>query len=151
MSLHLDRIDAAPVIGNQLDYPLVTWMAVLVNVLNENLQDIENALFSPIIVLDTTQVVDLNNIYIPTNVAMTTFQMPAMCSVGDRVTIAGFGAGGWQLLNGAGQTIHAASVGGTATTSITSTSAFDSIELICVEENLTWITLTTQTTGFVIV
>ncbi len=43
MTYFLDRIDAAPVLGNQFEYPFATWLAVLVNVLNENIQDIQNA------------------------------------------------------------------------------------------------------------
>jgi hypothetical protein len=42
-SIFLDRIDAAPVLGNQFEYPFATWLAVLVNVLNENIQDIQDA------------------------------------------------------------------------------------------------------------
>lgn len=42
MTIFLDRIDAAPVLGNQFEYPFATWLAVLVNVLNENIQDIQN-------------------------------------------------------------------------------------------------------------
>lgn len=42
-TIFLDRIDAAPVLGNQFEYPFATWLAVLVNVLNENIQDIQNA------------------------------------------------------------------------------------------------------------
>lgn len=41
MTIFLDRIDAAPVLGNQFEYPFASWLAVLVNVLNENIQDIE--------------------------------------------------------------------------------------------------------------
>lgn len=41
MTIFLDRIDAAPVIGNEFNYPFATWLAVLVNSLNENIQDIE--------------------------------------------------------------------------------------------------------------
>jgi hypothetical protein len=42
-TIFLDRIDAAPVLGSQFEYPFATWLAVLVNVLNENIQDIQNA------------------------------------------------------------------------------------------------------------
>lgn len=151
MSIMLDRIDAAPIIGNEFNYPFATWIAVLVNVLNENFDELDNLVLSQTIVTLTTQDVDLNSIYIPTNVALTTFQMPALCEAGNRLTIAGFGAGGWELLNGSGQTIYLASTGSTVTTSISSSSRYDSIELICVETNKTWISLSTQTTGFVIV
>jgi hypothetical protein len=42
MTVFLDRMDAAPVLGSQFEYPFATWLAVLVNVLNENTQDIQN-------------------------------------------------------------------------------------------------------------
>lgn len=41
MTIFLDRIDAAPILGSLFEYPFATWLAVLVNVLNEDIQDIE--------------------------------------------------------------------------------------------------------------
>jgi hypothetical protein len=92
------------------------------------------------VVTGITQDVQINSIYLPQNVALTTFQLPAVCAVGDRVSVAGFGSGGWIILNGAGQSVHIAGVA-TANTSIASASRYDSIDLICVEDNLTWTTL----------
>jgi hypothetical protein len=43
-TIFLDRIDAAPILGNLFEYPFATWLAVLVNAMNENIQDIQNAL-----------------------------------------------------------------------------------------------------------
>jgi hypothetical protein len=43
MTLFFDRIDAAPIIGNNFDYPFNSWLAVLINSLNEDIADIENA------------------------------------------------------------------------------------------------------------
>lgn len=42
MTIFLDRIDAAPVLSEVFEYPFASWLAVLVNVLNENIQDIQN-------------------------------------------------------------------------------------------------------------
>lgn len=42
-TIFLDRIDAAPVLTDVFEYPFASWLAVLVNVLNENIQDIQNA------------------------------------------------------------------------------------------------------------
>lgn len=42
-TIFLDRIDAAPILGSEFNYPFASWLAVLVNVLNENIQDIQNA------------------------------------------------------------------------------------------------------------
>lgn len=40
-NIFLDRIDAAPILSDVFEYPFATWLAVLVNVLNENIQDIQ--------------------------------------------------------------------------------------------------------------
>lgn len=42
-TIFLDRIDAAPVLTDVFEYPFASWLAVLVNVLNEDIQDIQNA------------------------------------------------------------------------------------------------------------
>ncbi len=41
-TVFLDRIDASPVLSDVFEPPFATWLAVLVNVLNENIQDIQN-------------------------------------------------------------------------------------------------------------
>ncbi len=41
--LFLDRIDAAPILSDVFEPPFASWLAVLVNVLNEDIQDIQNA------------------------------------------------------------------------------------------------------------
>lgn len=43
MALFLDRIDAAPIVNNDLDPQFLQWLWVLVDVLNENISDIQNA------------------------------------------------------------------------------------------------------------
>lgn len=151
MAVFLDRIDTVPLLEDDFSFAYRQWVANLVDSLNEVINDIQDLLLSQNIVTETTQDVEVNSIYIPTNVALTTFQMPDECNVGNRLTIAGFGAGGWTLLMGMGQTVQLAADATSASTSISSSSRYDSIELICVETNLTWITLSTQTTGFVIV
>ena len=44
MTLFLDRIDAAPILSDVFEPPFASWITILVNVLNEDIQDIENAL-----------------------------------------------------------------------------------------------------------
>lgn len=41
-AVFLDRIDASPVLSDVFEPPFASWLAVLVNVLNENLGDIED-------------------------------------------------------------------------------------------------------------
>jgi hypothetical protein len=154
MTLFLDRVDAVPIIGMEIDTQFLQWHWVLVDTLNEDISDIQSAIMSTNMVTGIAQTVEINSRYIPTNVALTTFQLPANASVGTRVTIAGQGTGGWILLTDLTsglQTIEIGDVGMSATTSVASSSRYDSIEILCVLANTTWITLSTQTTGFVIV
>lgn len=43
MAIFLDRIDAVPITTNDFDAQFVQWLWVLVDALNENLSDIQNA------------------------------------------------------------------------------------------------------------
>jgi len=151
--LNLDRIDSSPIVNSDFDYQFLQWIWVLVDTINENLSDIDGVVSSTNFVDGISQNIETNSTYIVQNNALTTFTLPKNAQVGARNIIAGQGAGGWSLIPypASGQTIKVASVGGSASTSITSTSRYDSIEIICVVEDTTWITLSTQTTGFVIV
>jgi hypothetical protein len=149
--LFLNRIDSAPLANNEFSYQFNQWIANLIDNLNEDIADIQSAIMSTNVVAGIAQDVEIDSRYVPTNVAQTSFQLPVSAAVGDRVTIGGQGAGGWILLTGAGQTIEVADVGASASTSVASSSRYDSIEIMCVLANTTWITLSTQTTGFVIV
>jgi hypothetical protein len=44
MALFLDRIDAAPIANSDFDAQFLQWLWVLVDALNENINDIQNAL-----------------------------------------------------------------------------------------------------------
>lgn len=41
-TIFLDRIDSAPVLTQEFEAPFSTWLAVLVNALNEDISDIQN-------------------------------------------------------------------------------------------------------------
>lgn len=41
MTIFLDRVDAAPIINSDFDTDFLQWLAVLVDTLNENIQDIQ--------------------------------------------------------------------------------------------------------------
>ena len=43
MTIFLDRIDASPILSDVFEPPFASWLAVLVNVLNEDISDIQNA------------------------------------------------------------------------------------------------------------
>jgi hypothetical protein len=152
MAVFVDRIDAVPIQYNDFPYEFNQWLSVLVDSLNQVIEDISGLLISTDITTLTTQNVILNSLYIPTAAGLTTFQLPPTTTndVGSKVSIAGQGAGGWKLLTGAGQTIQIRDVGAVANVSVASSNRYDSIELVLVAAS-TWITLSTQTTGFVIV
>ncbi len=43
MALLFDKVDAAPVFGQDFNFAFLQWLAVLVNTLNEVISDIQNA------------------------------------------------------------------------------------------------------------
>jgi len=96
-----------------------------------------NVLFTWNVITGTSQAVSENNGYIPTNVALTTFTLPATANVGDAFKIMGYGSGGWKIAQNAGQTMHLGS--STATTGVlgylASTNAFDNLEIVCLVAN----------------
>lgn len=151
MTLFLDRVDSAPVINSDMDMQLLQWMWVLVDTLNEDLSDIQGAILSQTSVTGIAQDVEINSSYFTTNVALTTFQLPDTAAVGNRVTIAGFGAGGWIIIPGTGQTIWDADTGASTVVSLASASRYDCIEIVCVQEDTTWVTFSGRTAGFVLV
>jgi hypothetical protein len=81
--------------------------------------------------------------YISNNGSLVSLTLPATSSVGDSLFIAGLGAGGWSILQGASQIIHIGSVASTAGAggSVSSTNRYDSVELVCAIANTTWLSL----------
>lgn len=91
-------------------------------------------------VTGTSQALTVNNGYIPTNVALTTFTLPATAAVGDLIEICGEGSGEWTIAQNAGQTIQ---FGITPTTTgvagaLSSTNQYDCVRLICRIANTDW-------------
>lgn len=95
-----------------------------------------------------TQTAVVNNGYVALNAGRTTITLPAVAAFGSIVKVAGHGAGGWLLAPGAGQTIL--TVAGTASTSITSAGANDTIEVLCIVADTTWLALPATSTGLII-
>lgn len=83
----------------------------------------------------------VNNGYTSNNAGLVTLTLPATAAIGSFIYVNGLGAGGWKIAQNAGQLIHLGSavtttgVGG----SLASTNAFDSITLVCVVSNTTWV------------
>lgn len=152
MTQFLIRVDSAPIIYSDFDSQFLQWIWVLVDSLNENLTDIESSIMS---VSETSAALidaEINTRYVVAeNLLVTEITCPELAPVGSRITVAGLSSNGWLLKPFSGQTIKVGDVNMSAGTSIASTNQYDSIEIICVEANTTWITLSTQTMGFVIV
>lgn len=91
-------------------------------------------------VAGTTQAAAVNSGYIIQNAGATTVTLPATAAVGDRVSIAGNGAGGWVLTANTGQTIAVGISTSSSAGTVTSAGAKDQIEVICVTANTTWVT-----------
>lgn len=88
----------------------------------------------------TSQALAAGDAYVPTNGSQTAFSLPSTASFGDFFIISGLGAGGWTVTQGAGQSVI---VGNATTTvgvggSITSTSRYDSLQIVCVTANTTF-------------
>lgn len=89
--------------------------------------------FSWNVVAGAAQALVKENGYINTNVALTTYTLPAVAAIGDTFQILGKSAGGWAIAQNAGQQVH---VSGTSTTvgvtgSVASANLRDCIELVC--------------------
>src|SRR5690606_40837692 len=88
-------------------------------------------------VVTTNTTMAPGNNYITDDVAKIELTLPASAPVGTVFEIGGFGSGGWEVKQGAGQQIHFGRLTTTqgASGSIASTDAKDSIKLVCVRED----------------
>ena len=98
----------------------------------------------------TTQAAAVDNGYIIANASQTTVTLPATAPIGSVVAIAGLGAAGWVLAANTGQTIKMAASTTTSAGSLTSAEQYDSIQVVCVVANTTWVVQSAITTGFTI-
>jgi hypothetical protein len=86
----------------------------------------------------TTVAMAANVNYITTAATAATYTLPTTTNVGDTFSLTGFGAGGWSITYGTGQTIHQAASSTTTTTGNIASAAsdhFDSVTMICVKAN----------------
>lgn len=104
------------------------------------------ATFNWNVVSGTSQAMAANNGYITSNAALTTFTLPSTAAVGTPLRIAGNGSGGWRIAQGAGQQIHLGNLSTAAGTGgrIDSLHFRDSLELVCVAANTTWLGVSSQ-------
>ena len=104
-------------------------------------------------VTGTSQSMVANNGYIANNAGLVTFTLPSTAAFGTVLSVGGLGAGGWSIVLNSGQNIVVSPTSTTVTTgSISSTTLYDSINLVCVVADTTWIAQgAPQSTGFTIV
>jgi stage V sporulation protein SpoVS len=99
-------------------------------------------------VTSATQAMAINNGYISNDGAtLVTMTLPATAAIGSIVQVQGAGSGLWTIAQNALQSISFNSVTSTVGTggSVSSTSQYDSITLICITANTTW--AVNQSTG----
>lgn len=89
----------------------------------------------------TTQAAVVNNGYIISNASQTTVTIPATVVEGSVFSIAGKGAAGWILQMNTGQTCHVGSSASSSAGSVTSTNLYDSITIVCVTANTTFVAI----------
>lgn len=87
-----------------------------------------------------TQLMVANNGYIADDGALVTFTLPATAAQGTVLKVAGYGAGGWTIVQGTGQSIKFGVVTTTTTSgSLSSTNRYDQLDLLCVVADTTWV------------
>lgn len=99
----------------------------------------------------TTQSAAVQTGYIPTNGSLTSITLPTTFAAGDRISVQGQGAGGWNITAGGTTTIQVGASSTSAGGSIASANRYDSVNLIGIVANTTWATLGgPQSTGLTI-
>jgi len=108
-----------------------------------------------VVVTSASQAMTTNTIYLANAPAsLVTFTLPTTSEVGDRISVQGVSSNGWTIHQASGQQIFVAPTNTTlgAGGSLSSTSQYDSINLICTVANTMWASFGGgQTTGFTIV
>lgn len=70
---------------------------------------------------------------------LTTINLPATAAVNTRIKIVGYGVDGWTLVAATGDYIHFGSIDSTAGGSISSTSRYDCVEVVCAVADAEWV------------
>lgn len=91
-------------------------------------------------VTGTSQTLAPGTAYLANSGSLITFALPATAAFGDTYTIAGYGAGGWTVSQGSGQSITVGNLVSTTGVggSVASVIHQDTIEIVCVVANTTF-------------
>lgn len=87
----------------------------------------------------TTQAAAVNTGYVCTNASQCNVTVPATAAVGDIVAVVSQGAGGIKVTANTGQTIKGLGDTTTSAGNVTCAAQYDTIEVICVVANTTWV------------
>lgn len=102
----------------------------------------------------TSQTMNDEGLYIADNASLVTLTLPTTASAGTIIRIIGLGAGGWTIAQNSGQSIVVGTSTSTVGTggSVSSSSQYDSVQLMCIVADTTWTTMTKPlSTGLVVV
>lgn len=85
----------------------------------------------------TSQTAAVNTGYIANNAGLVTVTLPATATLGSIIRVAGYGAGGWEIAQSAGQQIIYGDITTTegVSGSLASINRYDAVELLCVVAN----------------
>jgi len=96
-------------------------------------------------VTGSTQAMVENTGYIADNAGLVTLTLPSTAAQGTVMWVAGNGAGGWTIVENAGQSINFGSDSTTVTSgSLSSTQTYDVVQLLCVVANTKWNVITSM-------
>lgn len=103
------------------------------------------------VVTATTQAAAVNNGYIANSTATgpVVATLPATAAVGSVVAIAGIGSEGWTLAANTGQTIQFGNTASSSGGSWSSSNQYDTVYVLCVVANTTWLVLYALSGGLV--
>lgn len=107
------------------------------------------------VVTASSELMKWGQAYIANGSALVTLTLPTYAPLGSLLRIVGINANLWSIAQGAGQSIRLSSSSVTTTGtlgSVTSSGSYDSVTLICTQENLQWTALLTPlSAGLVVV
>lgn len=101
-------------------------------------------------IVGTTQNADVNNGYVTSNILLTSIQLPALCVVGDVVSIRGYGIGGWILESNTGQNIILGAASSSTGGALASTNNTDTVDVRCIVINTVWTVESSVSSGLTI-
>jgi hypothetical protein len=95
------------------------------------------------LVSGTSQAMAVDSGYVANNAGLVTLTLPSTAAFGTSISVSGLGAGGWTIAQNGGQNIQ---IGSSSTTvgaggSVSSTNRYDSVNLLCVVANTTWVAI----------